>query len=221
VLAWPDRVSEARTAASVPSLARLEALMKAMATHDVLTYQHSARVQRWATLLGGEALCADEETLATIGASGLLHDVGKLGIADRLLNKPGPLTPEEYRAVKRHVTIGADLLAAVGCAGSLILAVRHHHENWDGTGYPDGLTREEIPLGSRVLAIADGYDALISDRPYRRAWTHDRAVAALVQWRGTRYDPAITDAFLRILRRQSAATPGDAQASSQLEARAQ
>jgi putative nucleotidyltransferase with HDIG domain len=220
VLARSGAGPAARAAIAVSSLARLETLTQALATHDILTYQHAARVQRWAALLAREAPGVDDGTLATIGTAGLLHDVGKLGIADRLLHKPGPLTPKEYTAVKRHATIGADLLEAVGCAGPLVLVVKHHHENWDGTGYPDGLTREEIPLGSRVLSIVDGYDALTSDRPYRRAWTDERAVAMLVEWRGTRYDPAITDAFLRILRRRrAAAAPEYAQALRQ-EARA-
>ena len=117
--------------------------------------------------------------LAAIDAAALLHDIGKLGIPDRLLHKPGPLTPDEYDQVKQHAIIGADILSAMAFPGPLALIVRHHHENWDGTGYPDGLRGEAIPIGARVLAIVDCYDALTSDRPYRRALSHERAVAMI------------------------------------------
>jgi putative nucleotidyltransferase with HDIG domain len=170
-----------------------------MAAHDLPTYQHSERVQRWAALLARQTLISDEQLLTAIDAAALLHDVGKLGISVRLLNKPGPLTIAEYDEVKRHSTIGADALTAAGCPSLLAQLVRHHHENWDGSGYPDGLEREDIPMGSRLLAIVDCYDALTSDRPYRLALDPDHAVALIVQRRGTMYDPAITDDFLRLL----------------------
>jgi HD-GYP domain-containing protein (c-di-GMP phosphodiesterase class II) len=176
-----------------------ETLQEAMAAHDLLTYEHSERVQRWAALLARQAAISDDQLLTAIDAAALLHDVGKLGISVRLLNKPGPLTVAEYDEVKRHSTIGADALTAAGCPSLFALLVRHHHENWDGSGYPDGLEGEDIPVGSRLLAIVDCYDALTSDRPYRRALGHDNAVALIVQRRGTMYDPAITDDFLKLL----------------------
>jgi putative nucleotidyltransferase with HDIG domain len=137
--------------------------------------------------------------LEAIEVAALLHDIGKLGIPDRLLQKPGPLTATEYDRVKQHATIGADILSALPLSGPLALIVRHHHENWDGSGYPDGLCGETIPIGARVLAIVDCYDALTSDRPYRRSLPHERAVAMIVERRGTMYEPGIADAFLRIV----------------------
>jgi putative nucleotidyltransferase with HDIG domain len=177
----------------------IEALARAMAARDGLTHEHARRVQRYALALAGEVSIGDERTLGAIDAAALLHDIGKLGIPDRLLEKPGPLTPPEYDHVKRHSIIGADILSAVAFPGPLAIIVRHHHENWDGTGYPDGLSGEAIPIGARVLAIVDCYDALTSDRPYRRALSRDCAVAMIHERRGTMYDPAIVQAFLRIV----------------------
>jgi putative nucleotidyltransferase with HDIG domain len=177
----------------------LHALVRAMAARDGLTHRHAERVQRYALALAAEVQIADADLLEAIDTAALLHDVGKLGIPDALLNKPGPLTPDEYDLVKEHAVIGADILSAVGFPGPLGLIVRHHHENWDGTGYPDRMSGDDIPLGARLLAIVDCYDALTSDRPYRRALAHTSAVAMIHERRGTMYDPAVTDAFLRII----------------------
>jgi putative nucleotidyltransferase with HDIG domain len=179
----------------------IEALARAMAARDASTHEHARRVQRYAPALAREIAIGDERTLAAIDAAALLHDIGKLGIPDRILGKPGPLTPDEYDHVKLHAIIGADILSAVSFPGPLAVIVRHHHENWDGTGYPDGLRGEAIPIGSRVLAIVDCYDALTSDRPYRRALSHVCAVAMIHERRGTMYDSEIVSAFLRVLQR--------------------
>ena len=169
-----------------------------MTARDGFTHQHAQRVQRYAAALA--AACIDDRRmLEAIDGAALLHDIGKLGIPDRLLQKPGPLTPDEYDEVKQHAIIGADILSAMAFPGPLALIVRHHHENWDGTGYPDGLRGEAIPIGARVLAIVDCYDALTSDRPYRRAVSPERATAMIVERRGTMYEPAIADTFLRIV----------------------
>jgi putative nucleotidyltransferase with HDIG domain len=180
-------------------LAHLDALVRAMSARDGATREHADRVQGYAVAVARQASIADERVLAAIAAAALLHDVGKLAIPDRLLHKSGPLTPGEYERVKQHTAIGADMLSAVPFPGPLALFVRHHHENWDGTGYPDGLQRGAIPLGSRVLAIADCYDTLTSNRPYRRAVSPDRAIEMIYEPRGTKYDPAITDAFLNVV----------------------
>ena len=137
----------------------------------------------------------------------LLHDIGKLALPDRLLHKPGPLTREEYEQVKYHASIGAEMLEAVDCAEPLPSIVRHHHENWDGSGYPDGLAGSEIPFGARVLSVVDCYDALTSERPYRPRLSHERALEMIVERRGIMYDPAVTDAFLRIVHRLRAMVP--------------
>src|SRR4030095_5789588 len=168
-----------------------------MSTRDPYTYAHACRVQRYAVALAVEADIRDPRMLETIDTAALLRDIGKPGIPDRLLHKPGPLTADEYVQVQQHAIIGADILSAVPFPGPLALIVRHHHENWDGSGYPDGLRGDAIPLGARVLAIVDCYDALTSDRPYRRSLSHARAIAMIVERRGTMYEPGIADAFLR------------------------
>ena len=192
----------------------IEALARAMTARDGYTYQHAQRVQRYAEALADQACIRDRRMLEAISAAALLHDIGKLGIPDRLLHEPGPLTADEYDQVKQHAIIGADILSAMAFPGPLALIVRHHHENWDGTGYPDGLRGEAIPIGARVLAIVDCYDALTSDRPYRRSLSHDRATAMILERKGTMYEPAIADGFFRIIDavrsnsdRQAAGTP--------------
>jgi HD-GYP domain-containing protein (c-di-GMP phosphodiesterase class II) len=178
----------------------IEALARTMTARDQSTHEHAERVQRYANALAGEVCLGDDGMIDAIDAAALVHDIGKLGVADRLLQKPGPLTPDEYDQVKQHVIIGADILTAVAFPG-LAVIVRHHHENWDGTGYPDGLRGETIPLGARILSIVDCYDALTSDRPYRRALSHGCAMTMIQERRGTMYDPEIADAFLRIVHR--------------------
>jgi len=190
----------------------IEALARAQAARDRSTHAHARRVRRYAVALAGEISISEDRTLAAIDAAALLHDIGKLGIPDRLLDKPGPLTREEYDHVKLHAIIGADILSAVAFPGPLAVIVRHHHEHWDGTGYPDGLRGEAIPIGARVLSVVDCYDALTSDRPYRRALSHGCAVAIIHDHSGTMYDPQIVDAFLRIVQRMDAFGRGMARA---------
>ena len=170
-----------------------------MAARDLATWEHADRVRRYALALARQARIVDEQILHAIEAAALLHDIGKLAIPDSLLYKPGPLTPDEYDRVKQHAVIGADLLAEVAFPGPLSSLVRHHHENWDGSGYPDGRTSADIPVGARVLSIADCYDALTSHRPYRRALSHDSAVAMIHERRGSMFDPEMTDAFLQVV----------------------
>src|SRR5688572_3535058 len=146
------------TSAAIGALARM------MAARDGATHQHAQRVQHYAVALAEEIGIRDDRTLQAIEVGALLHDIGKLGVPDSLLAKPGPLTPAEYERVKQHSAIGADLLSTISFPGPLSLVVRHHHENWDGSGYPDGLRGENIPIGARVLAVVDCYDALTSDR---------------------------------------------------------
>lgn len=183
----------------------VDTLARAMSLRDRLTHEHSERVRQYAIALAGEIGLCDDVTLAAIHAAAVLHDVGKLGIPDELLCKPGPLTAEEYELVKRHASIGADLVAAASGPGLLPEIVRHHHENWDGSGYPDRLAGESIPVGARVIAIVDCYDALTSDRPYRRALSHNSALATIQERRAIMYDPQLTDAFVRVLWRMRAA----------------
>ena len=178
----------------------LAALARTLAARDETMHAHAERVRHYAVALARE-VCIADRTIEAIDMAALLHDIGKLGIPDRVLQKPGPLSREEYEQVKAHAAIGGDLVSAAAFAGPLMLFVRHHHECWDGTGYPDQLAGQSIPLGARVLGIVDCYDALTSDRPYRAALSHDSAVGILAARRGTMYDPALTDAFLKIVPR--------------------
>jgi putative nucleotidyltransferase with HDIG domain len=163
-----------------------------------LTNGHVRRVQHNAVRLAGEMGIVDPAVLKAIDAAALLHDLGKLGIPDYLLNKPGPLSPSEFEQVKRHVTIGAEILSGLPSSSPLVAIVRHHHENWDGTGYPDSLRGSEIPIGARVLSVIDCYDALTSERPYRRALSRERAIVIIQARSGTIADPAVVAAFLNI-----------------------
>ena len=202
----------------------LASLARALAARDEAMHEHAERVRRYAVALAHEVCIADDRMIEAIDTAALLHDIGKLGIPDRVLQKPGPLTRDEYEQVKQHAVIGGDLLSAVPLAGPLMLIVRHHHESWDGTGYPDRLRGDAIPLGARLLAIVDCYDALTSDRPYRGALSHQTAIGIIEERRGTMYDPDLTDAFLKIVQRLRTgarlARGGDAARLTETEARA-
>jgi putative nucleotidyltransferase with HDIG domain len=177
----------------------LEVLTRMMTSRDRATAAHARRVQMYASVLAREVCAGDALLIDAVQTAALLHDIGKLAIPDRLLHKPGPLTLDEYEQVKHHAAIGAEMLEGIDCPGPLALIVRHHHENWDGSGYPDGLFGTQIPLGARLLAIVDCYDALTSERPYRQGLSHDRALEMIVERRGTSFDPLINDAFVRIV----------------------
>lgn len=178
-----------------PDSALIEALSLAI---DRETLAHSCRVRANALALAGAVGIANPPRLAAIAAAGLLHDIGKLAIPQLLLQKPGPLEAHEFEQVKRHAALGAQMLADIDAPEPLVSIVRHHHENWNGRGYPDGLAGMAIPPGARLLAIIDCYDALTSHRPYRRALSPDRAVEMVRQRSGTMYDPSIVSAFLSI-----------------------
>jgi putative nucleotidyltransferase with HDIG domain len=162
------------------------------------TLEHACRVQRNAVALAVALNLTDPYLLRAIAAAGLLHDIGKLAVSEQLLDKPGPLEPDEFEQVKRHAPFGAEMLACVNSPDPLVAIVRHHHENWNGTGYPDRLAGTAIPLGARVVAIIDCFDALTSDRPYRRALSRQAAVRLIDERRGTMYEPAVVDAFLAV-----------------------
>ena len=178
--------------------ATIEALAHAIDAKDQVTHGHIRRVQT-ASLQVARALgCSDERQIHAIEAASLLHDLGKLAIPEHILNKPGRLTPAEYETMKTHAAIGAEILAGVDFPYPVVPIVRHHHENWDGTGYPDGLVGDAIPLGARILQVVDCFDALTSHRPYRRALSSSEAISILQERRGTMYDPAVVDAFVRM-----------------------
>jgi putative nucleotidyltransferase with HDIG domain len=178
-------------------VAAIEALAHAVDAKDQVTHDHTRRVQDQAVRLA-RSLHAEESDLQAIKAAALLHDVGKLAIPEHILNKPGRLTPAEFDIMKRHAAIGADILSVIGLPFAVAPIVRHHHENWDGTGYPDGIAGETIPVGSRILAVVDCFDALTSDRPYRPRMENDEALRIISDRRGNMYDPGVVDAFFLI-----------------------
>jgi putative nucleotidyltransferase with HDIG domain len=140
---------------------------------------------------------ADEKELKAIAAAALLHDMGKLAIPEHILNKPGHLTPSEFDRMRQHAPLGADLLSSIRFPYPVVPIVRHHHENWDGTGYPSGIAGTDIPLGARILSVVDCFDALTSDRPYRPRLSIDDAFEILRDRRASMYDPLVVDTFLR------------------------
>lgn len=176
-------------------LSTIEALAHAIDAKDGITHDHIRRVQSQAIALARCSGVDDELQLQAIEAAALLHDVGKLAIPEHILNKPGKLTPAEFERMKSHARVGAEILSEVDFPYPVAPIVRHHHENWDGTGYPDGLRGSDIPIGARILAVVDCFDALTSNRPYRRALSEREALEIIEARRGTMYDPDIVDAF--------------------------
>jgi putative nucleotidyltransferase with HDIG domain len=181
-------------------LSTVETLAMAIDAKDDVTHSHVRRVQAYATALARVIGVSDEPTLKAIEAAALLHDTGKLAIPEHILNKPGKLTEAEFEKMKLHADIGADILSLVQFPFPVEPIVRCHHENWDGSGYPRGIAGDAIPIGARILSVVDCFDALTSDRPYRRRLPDEEAIAILRQRRGTMYDPAIVDAFIATFR---------------------
>lgn len=179
--------------------ATVEMLAVAVEGKDQGTHGHVRRVQRNARAVAAALGVTDETDLKAIEAGSLLHDIGKLAVPDHILNKPGALSRAEFDTMKRHATMGARILTAVDFPYPVVPIVRHHHERWDGQGYPDGLIRNEIPLGARILAVIDCFDALTSDRPYRPRLTDAQAIEILRGRSGTFYDPAVVEKFVALI----------------------
>lgn len=180
-------------------LSTIEALALAIDAKDQVTHGHIRRVQRYTMALAKALGVTEEKQLDALRAAALLHDTGKLAVPEYILNKPGPLTPSEFERMKVHAAVGADILKSIDFPYPVEPIVRHHHENWDGTGYPAGLTGAQIPLGARILAVVDCYDALTSDRPYRPRYSRQHAEQVLKDRRGSWYDAWVVDAFLKLL----------------------
>jgi putative nucleotidyltransferase with HDIG domain len=176
-------------------LSTVETLATAIDAKDEVTHGHIRRVQLGAVALARELGVKDETTIQAIEAAALLHDTGKIAVPEHILNKPGKLTPAEYEKMKLHAPIGAEILSAIDFPYPVVPIVRHHHENWDGTGYPDRIKGTDIPIGARILSVVDCFDALTSDRPYRKRMTDEAALKILYERRGTMYDPLVVDAF--------------------------
>jgi putative nucleotidyltransferase with HDIG domain len=180
-------------------LSTVEALALAIDAKDQVTHGHIRRVQRYTMALASALGIRDELQLDAIRAAALLHDTGKLAVPEYILNKPGPLTAAEFERMKVHADVGADILKSIDFPYPVEPIVRHHHEQWDGSGYPSGLRGQEIPLGARILSVVDCYDALTSDRPYRPRMTRQQAEQVLLDRRAKAYDPWIVDQFIRLL----------------------
>ena len=181
-------------------------LANALEAKDSYTKGHSERVGAWsrgvATALGLPAAEVD-----MIGQAGLLHDIGKIGIPEAVLRKPGPLEPEEWVVMRNHPLIGAQIVSPFDFFTAGALMIRHHHERHDGSGYPDGLVGDEIPIGARVIAVVDVYDALTSHRPYRAALPHATVIARLGETAGRTLDEDAVSAFIDLIQTLSTGKP--------------
>ncbi|MFQ3610823.1 MAG: HD domain-containing phosphohydrolase, partial [Fimbriimonadales bacterium] len=177
--------------------ATLDALLAALDTRDTETEGHSERVAAY-TMAMARRLKLSEDELADIEKGALLHDIGKIGVPDSILYKPGPLTPEEWEIMKQHPVIGYRMCMKIDMLRNAAPIVLHHHERWDGKGYPYGLSGEQIPLGARLFAIADTLDAMTSDRPYRKALSFAQAREEIIRCAGTQFDPDLVKLFREI-----------------------
>ena len=178
-----------------------EALANALEAKDQYTADHAGSIADMAVEVGRE-FGLDEESLRDLRYAAIFHDIGKIAIPDAILNKPGPLTPAEYEVMKRHTVVGEQILGPVQFLEQVRRIVRHDHERWDGTGYPDGLAGRQIPIGARIVLVVDAFHAMISDRPYRKGMSEEAARLELRAHAGTQFDPDVVDAFLRVLDRR-------------------
>lgn len=177
-------------------LRTIEVLSLAIEAKDGTTHDHLKRVQVYAVELGKDLGLSDEE-LKAIRAAAILHDIGKLAIPEHILSKPGRLTPEEFSKMKTHVNVGVQILERVQFSYAVVPIVRCHHERWDGKGYPNSIQGEEIPIGARILSVVDCFDALASDRPYRKALPLDEALEYVKKEAGRSYDPRVVECLAR------------------------
>jgi putative nucleotidyltransferase with HDIG domain len=165
---------------------------------DTYTRGHSDRVSEYSVLIG-EKLGLSDEDIRRLKIGGLFHDVGKIGVPDNILQKNGKLTDDEYSEIKNHPSIGAHILSTASIFKDIIPIVKHHHERYDGNGYPSRLKGEDIPYLARIAAIADAFDAMTSKRVYRDSLSLDIVISEIEKNKGTQFDPQIADAFLDIL----------------------
>jgi putative nucleotidyltransferase with HDIG domain len=167
-------------------------------SRDALTGEHLHRVRENATLIAFE-MGMDIEDARAVGKAAVVHDIGKVGTPDRLLGKTGKLTREDYEIIKSHTEVGEKMLGQSPLFEIERQVARHHHEWWDGTGYPDGITGTNIPLAARITAVADVFDTLVTRRPYKEAWTLDEALTYLQQKAGVQFDPDVVHSFIRLV----------------------
>jgi HD-GYP domain-containing protein (c-di-GMP phosphodiesterase class II) len=179
-------------------LKTIRAFALAVEAKDRYTHGHSENVMKYTVILA-KHIGLSEGEIENVKYAGLLHDIGKIGISEFILNKPSRLTPFEFDEIKKHPGLGAKIIADVPFLQPLVPFVLHHHEFFDGSGYPDGIAGENIPLGARILSVADVFEAMTSNRPYRKALGMDMVIKALIAGKGTQFDPRLVDAFLEVL----------------------
>jgi putative nucleotidyltransferase with HDIG domain len=173
----------------------LKSLVNALEAKDPYTGKHSERVTSYAVDIARQMSCSEAQ-IESLRSIGYLHDIGKIGIADNILNKPAALTDEEYQLIKKHPVIGDSIVVELGLSQEERAIIRHHHERWDGQGYPDGLAREDIPLLARIVTVADAFDSMTSKRAYRNAMSKSHALQELWAHKGRQFDQAIVEAFI-------------------------
>ncbi len=199
------------------NLETIAALAASIDARDPYTAGHSLQVMRYAVRLG-EVIGLENERIEALRYGGLLHDIGKIGVPDAILLKPTPLSLEEMDIMRAHTVIGVEIVRGIKALRVVLPIIRHHHERIDGAGYPDGLSGDQIPLEARIMAIADAYDTMTSDRAYRRAMSQDEAIAELRRGRGTQWDADLIDRFIELLNAEAhllrLTQPRAAQASS-------
>lgn len=196
---WPLRVKEIEEQLLALRNSVVCSFNQLLDLKDLNTGVHSTRLAEWALHVAGE-LGLDESALADIEVAALLHDIGKIGIPDAILNKPSRLTTEEYELMKKHPEYGWVVLRQIPGLERASLLILHHHESFDGSGYPGGLQGEEIPVGSRIVSVIDSFDAMVSNRPYRNGLPFEEAERRLLEASGTQFDAAIVRHFLPLAR---------------------
>lgn len=192
-----DRLEDANRQLEQANLGLLQTLASVIDAYDIYTFGHSAQVARYAGAIAG-AMGLSKEEQARIVRGGLIHDIGKIGVSDAIIGKKGRLTDEEYEALKLHTVIGAEIVSQMPQFQELIPLVRHHHERWDGRGYPDGLKGEETTLGARIMGLADSVEAMLSDRPYQSTRSLTEVIAEVTRCSGSQFDPQVVEAFLTV-----------------------
>ena len=197
VIKQTKKAEERRKKVEQMSLQMVQTLANTIDAKDRYTNGHSIRVAEYAAILA-KASGLEKTDIDNVKYAALLHDIGKIGVADSVLNKPGKLTESEYEVIKSHTTIGSEILQNISTISTAELVARHHHERYDGKGYPDGLAGEDIPFEARIVCIADAYDAMNSRRVYRKSLSRERIREEFVNGRGTQFDPVYLDVFLKL-----------------------